>query len=239
MLYLRDRAEPAPLFRFGIAAEFGGVSPVVKMYYDLHASNEECRLRSLEHIASLLDETSALESWKRAFPGIVTDKSRVIGVDFGARNTVRAKFYWGARHLTWDDIAAAAREISGERHVETLNRLRREVCNVADALSSVLVSMCVTNGACSMKLDVCIARFYCNDGKAYKAINRFLASGVNGLIPFELVSGGLEPGRTQCVQQYLGVELSPGEEARVTLYYRPIGLATEHLNAALYPRMCS
>jgi hypothetical protein len=238
-VYLGDKAEPLPLFRFGIAAEFGGAAPVVKTYYDLEAKSEAMRHRSREKLAALLNESSGLQCLKRACPAIDMEKSRVVGVDFRPGNVFRAKFYWGARHLTFQDIAAAAREISGERHVETVERLRREVCSGAGALSSVLVSMCVCNGAPAMKLDVCIARLYENDGKASDAVGRFLGSSVDGLMPFELVSGGLSPSRTKCIQQYLGVELLPDEDPRVTLYYRPIGLETEHLNPALRPRMCA
>lgn len=240
-LYLHDATGPAPLFRFGMALELGGGLPVLKVYFDLHAVAAEHRRPALDQIATLLGETAGLEAWKRACPEINLDTSRVIGVDFGAGDAVRTKFYWTARHLTWDAIAATSREISGERHLETLDRLSREVCAAPGALSSVLVSMCGVNGERSMKLDVCVARLYENDGLAYDAIERFRGRTLDtdGPAPFEIVSGGLEPGRTKCVQQYLGVELPPGRGSRVTLYYRPIGFETEHLNPVLRPRMCA
>jgi hypothetical protein len=241
MIYLRDVAEPAPPFRFGIATEFGGESPILKVYFDLHATRAEHRRHTLERIADLLGETSGLDAWKRECPEIDLDKSRVIGVDFGAGNTVRSKFYWGARPLTWDGIVAASRRISGERHTAALRRLEREVIGVSGALSSVLISMCCANGERSMKLDLCVARLYENDGEAFDAIERFRGAAVDGdgPAPLKLVTGGLEPRRTKCVQQYLGVEFPPERSPRVSIYYRPIGLETEHLNPALRPRMCT
>ena len=240
MLYLRDVAESPPVFRFGIGISFNGESPIIKAYFDLHATKVDHRRRTLYRIAELLGETSSLEAWRRECPQIDLDTSRVIGVDFGAGNTVRSKFYWGARHLTWDGIVAASRKICGERHTATLRRLEREVCGVSDALSSVLISMCSANGERSMKLDLCVARLYENDGEAYDAIERFRGATIDGdgPAPFKLITGGLEPRQTKCVQQYLGVELSPHRNSRVTIYYRPIGLETEHLNPALRPRLC-
>lgn len=240
MLYLRDVAEPAPVFRFGMSVELGGGAPVLKVYFDLFATKAERRRGALEHIAALLGETPGLEAWKRACPAVDLDTSRVIGVDFGAGNAVRTKFYWGARRLTWEDIVSAEQEISGGRHAGTLHRLR-EVCGDPGALSSVLVSICAAGGVRSMKLDVCVARLYADDGEAYEAIERFRGPsvGIEGPAPFDLVSGGIEPRRTKCVQQYLGVELPPDRSERVTIYYRPVGLETEHLNPALRPRMCA
>jgi hypothetical protein len=241
LLYLRDLADPAPWFRFGIATELGGDAPILKMYFDLHATNAEHRRRTLDKIAELLDETASLDAWKRNCPEIDLDTSRVIGVDFGVGNTVRSKFYWGARQLTWDGIRSVSREISGERHTATLRRLKREVFGVSGELSSVLISMCGANGERSLKLDLCVARLYENDGAAFDAIERFRAAGLDGdgPAPFEIVSGGLHPRQTKCVQQYLGVELPPEKSPRVTIYYRPIGLETEHLNPALRPRVCA
>ena len=60
-----------------------------------------------------------------------------------------------------------------------------------------------------------------------------------GPAPFKIVTGGLEPRQTKCVLQYLGVELPPERSSRVTIYYLPIGLETEHLNPALRPQMCA
>jgi hypothetical protein len=241
LLYLRDVADPAPLFRFGIAVEHRGEAPILKIYFDLHATAADHRPRTLVRVAELLGETEGLEAWQHACPALDLDRTRVIGVDFAAGNAVRAKFYWGARGLTWDGIASALREISGEGHTETLDRLRREVCAVTDRLSSVMVSMCAAAGERSMKLDVCVARLYDNDGDARDAIERFCAPNMDGHgdTPFDLVSGGLPPRRTRCIQQYLGVELPPGRSSRVTIYYRPIGLETEHLSAPLRPQLCA
>jgi hypothetical protein len=240
MLYLHDVAELAPPFRFGIATEFGGESPILKVYFDLHATKVE-RRRSLDRIADLLGDSSGLDAWKRECPEIDLDKSRVVGVDFGAGNTVRSKFYWGARPLTWDGIVAASREISGERHVATLRSLEREVFGVSGVPSSILISMCCANGERSMKLDLCVARLYENDGEAFDAIERFRGAAIDGdgPAPLKLITGGLEPRQTACVQQYLGVEFPPERGPRVSIYYRPIGLETEHLNPALRPRMCA
>jgi hypothetical protein len=241
MLYVRDVAEPAPVFRFGIATEHGGASPILKMYFDLHASRAAHRPRALVRIAELLGETAGLAAWQHACPAVDLDKTRVIGVDFVASTAVRTKFYWGARSLTWEKIAAALREISGERHTETLARLRREVCAVTNELSSVMVSMCAANGERSMKIDVCVARLYESDGSARDAIERFGGPDLDahGSTPFEIVSGGLDPHSTRHVQQYLGVEFPPRGSSRVTVYYRPIGLETEHLSAHLRPQRCA
>jgi hypothetical protein len=241
MVYRRNVAAPIPLFRFGIAIQFGGASPVLKVYFDLHATGAEHRRRTLHRVAGLLGATTGLECWMRACPSIDLDTSRVIGVDFGAGQAVRAKFYWGARHLTWDQLVAASREISGERHTGTLRRLEREVGGGPGAGSSLLVSMCCANGTPSMKLDLCVARLYPNDGEAYDAIERFRSQviGGDGPAPLAIVTGGLNPRQTRCVQQYLGVELPRDQSPRVTIYYRPIGLDTEHLNPALRPRMCA
>jgi len=240
-VYMRDVAGPAPLFRFGIASEFGGGSPTLKVYFDLYAVKAGRRRHTLERIADLLGETASLNAWKRECPDIDQNKSRVIGIDFGAGDAVRTKFYWGARPLTWESIVAASREISGERHITTLRCLEREVFRAAGELSSILISNCGVNGARSMKLDLCVARLYGNDGEAYDAIERFRGATVrrDGSSPLKLINGGLEPSRTRCVQQYLGVELPPERDPRVTIYYRPIGLETEHLNPVLRPRMCA
>jgi hypothetical protein len=99
--------------------------------------------------------------------------------------------------------------------------------------------MCAANGSRSMKIDVCIARFCQNDSQACAAVERFLTQSFDTRKVFRLVSGGLEPSQTKCIQQYLGVELLPDGDSRASVYYRPIGLETEHLNAALHPRMCA
>jgi hypothetical protein len=240
MIYRREVNE-SQQFRFGISIALDGVSPILKIYFDLHATREQYRRGTLDQVAELLGETSGLADWKYQCPEIDLNTSRVIGVDFGVGNTVRSKFYWGARRLTWDGIVAASRKISGERHVETLRHLQREVFGVSGALSSVLISMCSANGERSMKVDLCVARLYENDGEAYEAIERFRRAAIDHYAPapFEIVTGGMEPRQTRCVQQYLGVEFPSARDSRVTIYYRPIGLETEHLNPALRPRMCA
>jgi hypothetical protein len=240
MIYLREVAE-SELFRFGISIALDGASPILKIYFDLYATREEYRRRTLDQVAGLLGETSGLADWTCECPEIDLNTSRVIGVDFGIGNRVRSKFYWGARRLTWDGIIAVSRKFSGERHVDMLRDLQREVFGVSGELSSVLISMCSANGERSMKVDLCVARLYENDGEAYEAIERFRRAAIydSDPAPFEIIAGGMEPRQTKCVQQYLGVELRPDGSSRVTIYYRPIGFETEHLNPALRPRMCA
>jgi hypothetical protein len=228
-----------PTLRFGIATEFGCASPVVKMYFDLHATPREQRGARLAEVAALLRDESALQDWKRACPASDVDAMRVIGVDFGAGGVVRSKFYWGARSLDWNAIAAASHEISGARHLQTLERLRREVAAVTDELSTVMVSICSSNGQRAMKLDVCIARLYDDDLAALDALQRFRGQDFPAYddAAYSIVSGGLSAHRTRRIHQYLGVELPADGGPRMTVYYRPIGLDTEHLGAPLRPQI--
>jgi hypothetical protein len=245
-VYLRDAhgtgapGEPAAWLRFGTALELGGPSPVVKVYFDLHAVPPERRRGVLAGIVERLGDAAGLEAWGRACPAIDLGTTRILGVDFGAGDAVRTKIYWGARDLTWESLAAALREVSGDRHLETLDRLRREVCgNAPGSLSSVLVSLAGAEGERSVKIDVCLARLFADDGGAYEAVERFRGASADGPTPLALLNGGLEPRQTRRVQQYLAVELPPSASPRVTVYYRPIGLETEHLGAAVRPGRCA
>ncbi|WP_428312608.1 hypothetical protein [Hydrocarboniphaga sp.] len=228
-----------PALRFGIATEFGCASPVVKTYFDLHATPTEQRGARLDEVAALLRDEGALADWKRACPASGIDAMRVIGVDFGAGGVVRSKFYWGARSLGWDAIVAASQDISGERHLPTLQRLRREVEAVGEGLSTVMVSICSTGGQRAIKLDVCIARLYDDDLAALDALQRFRGRDFPAYddAAFRIVSGGLPAQRTRRIHQYLGVELPADGGPRMTVYYRPIGLDTEHLGAPLRPQI--
>lgn len=237
--YGRDAlASPTPL-RFGMATEFGCASPVVKLYFDLHATPCQHRAGKLAEVAALLRDEAALADWQRACPASGVDAMRVVGVDFGAGGVVRSKFYWGARSLDWEAIVAASRDISGERHLPTLQRLRREVEAVSGDLATVMVSICSSGGQRAIKLDVCIARLYDDDLAALDALRRFRGSdfGEADDAPYRIVSGGLAAQRTRHIHQYLGVELPAAGGPRMTVYYRPIGLDTEHLGAPLRPHI--
>lgn len=238
--YLGDldpESAEAPM-RFGVALELGGAAPVVKTYFDVHAIAAGVRPGALDDLVTRLGDTAGRTAWLRACPDLDPDTTRVIGVDFGAGGAVRSKIYWGARRLDWTGLEAAVRQLAGARHLETLARLECEVLGGRRELSSTLLSMCGASGKRALKLDVCLARLFDDDAGAKRAVDRFCAAGgaTFDTPPFELVSGGVGANQSRGVHQYLGVELPADRPARVTIYYRPLGLETEHLNPAMWPR---
>lgn len=231
LVYARSVESPPPAFRFGISIELGHTAPIVKTYFDLHAIEAARRSAALESIARLLGETAGLVAFRRACPGLDPGTGRIVGVDFGADETVRSKFYWSARRLDWHRIAATASEVAGDDHVRVIRRLEGRLAGVPDALSSVLVSSCGDGGRRSMKVDVCVARLYADDERAAEFVDHVLDGA--GPAPLGIVAGDE---RTAGVHQYVGVELAPGHGRRVTVYYRPVGFVSDHLNPTLHPR---
>lgn len=231
-------AHPAtpPNYRFGIGLQFDPTGPWLKVYFDLHAGAEHRRRETLGRLCQWLDLTLPPQTHAHTDGGFDPASCRIVGVDFGPDRALRAKLYWGARHLSWNDITRWACDLSPDR-VETVERLRREVCGTRDALPSVLVSFNTAGGHRGMKIDVALARLYDNDAQALAAVQRFVGPGVDVATPLTLVSRGLRPDQTRCVQQYVSVELAQGIDARTVVYYRPVGLQTRHLNRALWPRL--
>lgn len=237
-IYGGERAEPAPTYRFGIGLQFDLAAPWLKIYFDLHVVSEHRRRETLDRLCQWLGLTLPPQTHARTEGGFDPASCRIVGVDFGPHRALRAKLYWGARHLSWNDITRWACDISPGQ-VETVEKLRREVCGTGDALPSVLVSFSAARGHRGMKIDVALPRLYDNDAQALAAVQRYLGPGVDVATPLAVISRGLRPEQTRCVQQYVSVELTQGIGARNVVYYRPVGLQTRHLNRALWPRLAT
>jgi len=230
-------------FRYALAVEWEqDHPPSVKCYFDLFSAG---RADSADRLARVFRRLDFHAQWD-AMP-VSPASCRGIAIDLPPVPVDNLRLYLPGADFRFADLAALIRRLAGADHEAAFDRLRRILLNDppaeavhAPGLVSLVYARRLDPGRPLVKLDIHMPTVKPDDAAARDAAET-LAEAL--CIPMPAYRDSLaallpddSPDATLHVRDHLSVDFGPGPQTKLNLYFRPVGLATGHLNPRLLPR---
>ena len=230
-------------FRFAVAVEWEqNGAPSVKCYFDLFAAG---RADSGERLATVFTRLDFQPQWD-ALP-VRSGSCRGIAIDLPPVPADNLRLYLPGADFRFAELTQLIRRVAGENQEAAFEHLCRLVLNDplpdaahAPGLVSLVYARRLDPGCPLIKLDVHMPTVKPDDEAARDAAET-LAAALD--IPMLNYRDSLEalllddtPDTTLHVHDHLSVDFGPGPQHKLNLYFRPVGLATEHLDPRYLPR---
>ncbi len=229
--------------RFALAVEWEqDAAPSVKCYFDLFAAG---RAGSADRLAAVLRRLDFQVPWD-ALP-VDAASCRGMAIDLPPAPEDNLRLYLPASDFSVADLATLIGRFAGPDQHAALEHVRRIVLNDAapDAthapgLVSLVFARRLGPTRPLIKLDIHMPTLKPDDTAARDAAEALAAA--LDISPFcyrdslDILLDGESADCTLCVHDHISIDFVPGRRQKLNLYFRPIGLATAHLDARHAPR---
>lgn len=235
-------------FRMGLALGFAPGHPIaLKTYLDLRAEGQHCALAKADEAFKSLElpGQDKLTALTRLLGG--TRLIRGMGMDFSPQHSRNLRVYLLGQQLTRMKLHRLLTEAGLDNGIEHLTLFNHLVLNDLEEfpphpmLVSVGFSERLPHGKPIIKWDVFLPPWYPDDETCFDMVRQLLSAFDLDWSAYEqvasIVAASQPLERLRCVHQYLSIDFLPNGQAKVNVYFRPVGLETSHMDPHYRPRL--